>query len=202
LLVGTDHTMIRIYDINAEKPFVFPNEDQNHYGPINMIRYTSDGKIYASCSKDGSVKLWDGVSNHCLNTIPNAHNGMEVCTVQFSRNRKYLLTCGKDAWIFIWDLATGRKLQQIYTGSQQFPKWERRLQAVFSYNEEQIICPEEGAYTCVIWDTRTGEPLQRLAGHNGIVRSVASSPSEPQSMTCSEDFRARFWVEDNNQEFN
>lgn len=37
-----------------------------------------EGNIYASCSKDGAIKLWDGVSNLAVNTIPNAHNGAEV----------------------------------------------------------------------------------------------------------------------------
>lgn len=44
--------------------------------------------MYASCSKDGEIKLWDSVSNRCFNTFPNAHEGSEVCSVQFSRNSK------------------------------------------------------------------------------------------------------------------
>ena len=37
-----------------------------------------EGNIYASCSKDGAIKLWDGVTNSVINTIPNAHNAAEV----------------------------------------------------------------------------------------------------------------------------
>lgn len=44
--------------------------------------------MYASCSKDGEIKLWDSVSNRCFNTFANAHEGSEVCSVQFSRNSK------------------------------------------------------------------------------------------------------------------
>lgn len=45
---------------------------------LMVYRYAMEGNIYASCSKDGAIKLWDGVSNLAVNTIPNAHNGAEV----------------------------------------------------------------------------------------------------------------------------
>jgi len=87
LLAGTEHTMIRLYDIKAEKTFVNPNTEKNHFAPINQVRYASDGRVFASCSKDGTVKLWDGADNTCINTLSHAHGGLEVCTVQFSRNK-------------------------------------------------------------------------------------------------------------------
>ena len=69
----------------------------HHHGPINTVRYSSgpsscpppllyfflfshssfllDGRMFASCSKDGSVRLWDGVSHKCFKYIQNAHEG-------------------------------------------------------------------------------------------------------------------------------
>uniref|UniRef100_A0A6B2L520 Cleavage stimulation factor 50 kDa subunit n=1 Tax=Arcella intermedia TaxID=1963864 RepID=A0A6B2L520_9EUKA len=196
LLAGTEHTMIRLYDIKSEKPYINPIDKHNHFGPINMVRYAADGRIFASCSKDGSVKLWDGVDNSCVNTIPNAHAGREVTTVQFSRNKKYLLTAGKDAMIRIWDVGSGREIKRIYTGNQKHPYWDNRLQVCFSYTEDYIFSSDENNNSGVIWDTRTGELVQRLSGHNGVVRWIASSPTDPHAMTCSDDHRARFWVEE------
>lgn len=51
-------------------------------------RYSPDAKIYASAGRDGSIKIWDGVSNRCVNTFLKAHDGAEVCSVRFSRNGK------------------------------------------------------------------------------------------------------------------
>lgn len=53
-----------------------------------IFRYTQGGKYYASASKDGSIKIWDGVSNRCVNTFYKAHDGAEVCSVAFTRNGK------------------------------------------------------------------------------------------------------------------
>ncbi len=44
--------------------------------------------MFVTSSKDGDIKVWDGVSNKCVNTFAKAHDGNEVCSVEFSRNSK------------------------------------------------------------------------------------------------------------------
>lgn len=173
MLSAGDHTAIRLWDVNAQKAYVNPKSEKNHFGPVNkvtsivirltfQVNYTSDGKLYASCSADGSIKLWDGVSNECINTITNAHGGREVCSVQFSRNKKYLLSSGKDSTIRIWDVIAGcmlqaqflidvlgRQLKRIVAGGSKQSTWEAPLQVCFSYNEDFIFSTEENA--CIVW---------------------------------------------------
>ena len=60
-------------------------------GLIAYRRYSSDGKLYASGSRDGSVKLWDGISSKCIGTISDAHEGAQVGSVTFSRSGKVSL---------------------------------------------------------------------------------------------------------------
>lgn len=89
-----------------------------------------------------------------------------------------------------------------------------RIAATFSYNEDLIFSSDENAMAAVIWDSRTGELMQRLTGHNNVVRSVfvnfrfvlcanlhfryvATSPTDTSIVTCSDDHRARFWDDDN-----
>jgi WD40 repeat protein len=58
-------------------------------------RWSNDGKHFVSGSVDGSIKIWDAVSNRCIATFLQAHDGDEVCSVTFSRNGKYVLSSGK-----------------------------------------------------------------------------------------------------------
>eukprot|EP01112_Ceratiomyxa_fruticulosa_P005449 TRINITY_DN1607_c0_g3_i1.p1 TRINITY_DN1607_c0_g3~~TRINITY_DN1607_c0_g3_i1.p1 ORF type:complete len:447 (+),score=89.78 TRINITY_DN1607_c0_g3_i1:195-1535(+) len=197
LLVGTDHPVIRLYDVNTFQAYTSKRSDQHHFAPINMVRYSPDGTMWASCSKDGSIKLWDSVSNSLINTIPNAHNSSEVNSVQFTISQKYLLTCGKDESVRLWEWSTGRQILKITTGHPPPaggtpPPIQHRANATFNYNEDFIIGSDDVGG--VVWDSRTGDVIQRLQGHANLVRYVAASPTENALITCSNDHRGRFWA--------
>jgi len=192
IISGTEDPVLRLYDVNTLDCFTCSRPQDHHLGPINQVRYSPLGNLFASCSKDGSIKLWDSVTNRVVNTIMKAHAGYEPTTVQFSRNQRYLLSAGKDGTIRVWELSTGKQVQHIITGTQ----WKNRLHATFTHNEELIACPEENAFTAVLWDTKSGECLQRLSGHTNVIRWIASSPVEPLLLTCSNDHRARLWAQE------
>ena len=75
-----------------------------------MVKYCQNAHLYASAGEDGSIKVWDGVSNRCVQTIQNAHAGEGVCSVEFTKNAKYLLSSGKDSIVRLWELASGRPI--------------------------------------------------------------------------------------------
>ena len=83
---------------------------------VTSLDWSLDGKLYASASLDGAIKIWDGVSSHCVATYIKAHDGVEVCSVRFTRNGKYVLSSGKDSLIKLWELSTNRCLI-AYTGA-------------------------------------------------------------------------------------
>lgn len=91
LIVGTDHNVIRAYDINTAQCFVSAIASQQHKSTITCCKYAPTAKVYASGSTDGAIKLWDGVSGRCINTFAQSHNGYEICSLQFSRNGKVFL---------------------------------------------------------------------------------------------------------------
>lgn len=52
------------------------------------MKWSPNANMYVTSSKDGDIKLWDGVGNVVINTFTKAHDGNEVCSVAFSRNGK------------------------------------------------------------------------------------------------------------------
>jgi len=56
-----------------------------------QVKYSPNANMYVTASKDGDIKIWDGVSNKCVNTFEHAHDGAQVCSVVFSRNAKVRL---------------------------------------------------------------------------------------------------------------
>ena len=80
--------VIRMYDITTSQCFVASNPAHQHSDSVTSIKWSPDGKLYASASIDGMIKIWDGVSSSCISTFPRAHDGAPVCSVQFARNGK------------------------------------------------------------------------------------------------------------------
>ncbi|KAF2978302.1 hypothetical protein EK904_004332 [Melospiza melodia maxima] len=69
-----------------------------------------------------------------------------------------------------------------------------RTQAVFNHTEDYVLLPDERTISLCCWDSRTAERRNLLSlGHNSIVRCIVHSPTNPGFMTCSDDYRARFW---------
>ncbi|KAH9383838.1 hypothetical protein HPB48_025608 [Haemaphysalis longicornis] len=158
-----------------------------------QIRYNNSGKLYVSASKDGDLKLWDGVSNKCVCTFPQAHDGNEVCSVVFSRNGKYVLSSGKDSIVKLWELSMSRCLI-AYTGAGATGKQAHRAQGIFNHTEDFVLFPDEKTTSLCSWDSRNAERQRLLSlGHNNTVRHLVHSPTGPAFLTCSDDFRARFW---------
>lgn len=194
LAVGTEHNVIRVYDINTAQCFVSAIPSQQHTGTVTCVKYALTARVYATGSTDGSIKLWDGVSGRCINTFDQAHDGAEVCSVVFSRNGKYLLSSGKDSLVKLWELSTSRCLI-AYTGAGTTGKQEHNTQAVFNQTEDYVLFPDEATTSLCSWNSRNASRLHLMSlGHNGAVRYIIHSPTHPAFLTCSDDYRARFWV--------
>ncbi|CAG9767917.1 unnamed protein product [Ceutorhynchus assimilis] len=193
LIVATNHPVIRMYDVNTLQCYVCPFPNQQHSETVTCLKWSPDAKYFASCSRDGAIKLWDGVSNRCINTFAKAHDGYEVCSVVFSRNGKYLLSSGKNSICKLWELSSSRCLI-AYTGAGTTGKQEYEAQAVFNHSEDFVLFPDEATTSLCAWNSRNASRKQLMSlGHNGAVRLIAHSPTQAAFLTCSDDFRARFW---------
>lgn len=193
LLVATQHPTLRMYRVETSQCFVSSNPNDQHKLPVTSCEWSPNARIFATSSKDGSIKLWDGVSNKCINTFADAHAHQEVTSVAFSKNSKYLLSSGKDSVVRLWELSTARCLI-AYTGAGSAGKQEKRTQALFNHTEDYVFYPDEKTVTLCCWDARNAERQKLLAlGHNGTVKCIVHSPTAPHFITCSDDYRARFW---------
>jgi cleavage stimulation factor subunit 1 len=202
LLSGTDHPLIRLYDLHSLQAYVTPpSAESQHNSQINQVRYSPDGKLYVSAAKEGNIKIWDAVNSRVITTISGAHSGTEVSSVQFSRNCKYLLSGGKDYSCKLWEISTGRPIFAMYATAPNIPPpsskpQQHRTQSIFSWNEDFIITSDEINHSVAIFDARTAELTQRLTGHTNVVRWLAASPVDPYLTTCCDDDRVRLWVEE------
>eukprot|EP01104_Vermistella_antarctica_P003492 TRINITY_DN1370_c0_g3_i1.p1 TRINITY_DN1370_c0_g3~~TRINITY_DN1370_c0_g3_i1.p1 ORF type:complete len:474 (+),score=95.53 TRINITY_DN1370_c0_g3_i1:91-1512(+) len=190
IVTGTEHHVIRTYDISTFQAFVSAEARDHHRAAINQVRYSPDHQLYASCSKDGDIRLWDPVSGRCVRHIARAHSGREVSSIRFSRNGKYLLSSGKDSSIRLWEVATATPLL-VYAGCTN----ERnRVQASFSHDENYVLGTDEASNSVFIFDTRTAELRQRVPAHTSLVNWVVNSTTEASFVSCGDDKKAVYWT--------
>ncbi|GAN10283.1 cleavage stimulation factor subunit 1-like isoform X2 [Mucor ambiguus] len=188
LLAGTKDAAVRVYDVKTLQCYTNSSSADMHRGSITQIRYSNTGKIFATSSLDGTVRIWDSVSSQCIRTL-DAHGGAAVSSVRITNNEQYLMTSGLDSTIRLWEISSGKVLME-YKGHEQRAQM---LQPAFSYNEDFIMIGDESSTDVVCYDTQTGTLLKRIPGHNNLVRCVAASPTDNGILTCSDDYRARYF---------
>ncbi|KAI8099577.1 WD40-repeat-containing domain protein [Halteromyces radiatus] len=190
LLAGTQDPQIRIYDVNTLQCYTNRQHTERHQAAISQIRYAPEtGRMFASSSVDGTVKIWDGVSGQCIKSLEKVHGGLAVSSVRITKNEKYILTAGMDSSLRLWDISSG-KLMMEYKGHEQR---SQMLQPDFSYNEDFVMIGDEATTDVVVYDTQTGVLVKRITGQNNLVRCVATSPIDEGVLSCSDDYRARYY---------
>ncbi|KAG0179088.1 cleavage stimulation factor, 3' pre-RNA, subunit 1 [Apophysomyces sp. BC1021] len=189
ILAGTQDASIRVYDVKTLLCYTNSNTAEMHRGPITQIRYSHTGRLFASASADGNVRIWDSVSSRCVKLLEGVHSGTAVSSVRMTRDEKYVLTSGLDSAVRLWEISSGKKVME-YVGHEQRTQL---LQPTFSYNEDYVLIGDEASTDVICWDTQTGVILKKISGQNNLVRCVAASPVDNGILTCSDDYRARYF---------
>eukprot|EP00927_Polykrikos_kofoidii_P056603 TRINITY_DN50701_c0_g1_i1.p1 TRINITY_DN50701_c0_g1~~TRINITY_DN50701_c0_g1_i1.p1 ORF type:complete len:593 (+),score=96.80 TRINITY_DN50701_c0_g1_i1:116-1780(+) len=191
LLVGTMHQAVRTYDLQTLNCFTAFHQEHHHGGCINDVRCSSDGRMFATASSDGVIKLWDGVSNRVVNRIPRAHSGSGVTSVRWSRNLRYLLSSGLDGRHRLWDLRRGQEVITIGFG----PRNADYSTAVFAAGEKYVVAVSSNwrLSDAGMFDATTGSPVfTKLGLHQTAVHALDASPVDRTLVTGCDDEKGRF----------
>ncbi|KAK0415304.1 hypothetical protein QR680_011881 [Steinernema hermaphroditum] len=192
-LAAADHEVVRLYNTDSTQCFVCSSPADHHIAPVFDVKYSDDARMFVSGGSDGDVKVWDGISNRCIQTFTRAHDGAAICSVQFTKNGKYVLSSGFDSTIKLWELSTNRCLI-AYTGAGSTGHQTLKIQAGFNHNEDFVMFPDEKSGSLCSWDSRTSDRKRLGAlGHTAPCRVFVHSPTMPAFVTGSDDYRARFW---------
>ncbi|VDM37766.1 unnamed protein product [Toxocara canis] len=171
LLVASNHPTLRLYNVETQQCYVCSVPTDQHRDTVMDVNYSENARLYVTGSKDGDVKVWDGISNRCVETFQRAHDGAQISSAAFTRNGKYILTSGLDSIVKLWELSTNRCLI-AYT----------------------VLFPDEKSGSLCSWDARNADRKRLLAlGHTAATRTFTHSPTMPAFVTGSDDYRARFW---------
>ena len=132
-----------------------------HDGTIGHIGWSPDGRLLATPSMDGTVRIWDTDSGACLRTIPS--QGGSVFAAAFDPDGRILATGGSGG-TSLWGVDSGKLRNQFISSSS--------CDAVAFSPRGRIVASADDPCVVTLWELSTGSALCRITGHNGLVHSV------------------------------
>lgn len=186
----TDATLLQV---RVEEPI--NSIDTGASQGINTVAVSPDGKIIASGSRDGMLKLWN-LGNNTPRTTPTSGRALGddlygENAVAFSPDGKTLASGSDDNTIKIWDIRTGELLHTLKGHSA----WVSDL--VFTPDGKTLISSSSDQ-TIKIWNlgkqvNTKPVAIRTLKGHTALVFAVALTPDGKTLASCSVDNTIKIW---------
>jgi WD40 repeat protein len=144
----------------------------NHTTRAYSVAFSRDGKVLASASWDGTIKLWDTRSGRELRTL--AGHGWGVYKAVFNPDGKQLASASRDGTVKIWDVASGANTRTLLAESMA-------VKSVAWSPDGRLLASSGNDGVVKLWDAASGKELRALkhawrGGSADLVSPVIFSP--------------------------
>ncbi len=152
-----------------------------HSDLITAVASSSDGRLAATTSRDGSAKVWDVRTGQVLATVSAGAYWMH--SVAFSPTGDLLATGSGDHDIYLWQLATGRLagVLETHAGAPQ----------VLAFSPDGKLLASSGRHGIGIWDVAGKRRIDEFS-LPGFVLALAFIPGTPL-LAIQNDTRLLLW---------
>ena len=167
-----------------------------HEGALSALATSWNGSFAVSAGKDCAIRLWGRPVDAAENAdSPSAwKNLLEldghvdwVRALALAPNDRYLASGGWDQVVYLWDLATGRRLRSLPERVKGVSQLE------FAPDGRTLATATEfGAVT--LWDAALNEAVFRVQVGSGTARSFRFSRDGRYFATACDDGAVRIWT--------
>ncbi len=176
---------------------------------FSTVAFSPDGQRLASASDNRTVHLWDPKTGETIHTLSG--NEHPVKAVAFSMDGRLIAGASDDGALSEWDAATGEMRRTLIghetsddgTRSERHRENQKMLRelnhhehgvmAVAFSSDRRLLAIAHQRYLR-LWDSKTGEMLQTLSGHErSLYSAVAFSPDDRLLASASGDGHIPLW---------
>ncbi len=154
-----------------------------HTSGVHSVAFLSDGVTLATGSWDGTVKLWDVVSQQDIATL-KVHTYTSAMT--FSSDKRTLAAGSWDGTVKLWDVETERDIATF--------RHTDEVTSVSFSPDGAILATGSRDGTVKLWDVATHRDIGTFEDYTSRVTSVAFSPVDATLLaTGSWDRTVKLW---------
>ena len=158
---------------------------QGHTDAVQNVAISPDGKMIASASDDGTVKLWQLEGDNPMPIREIRDQGGWVRAVVFLSNQQ-IATAGQDKNIKIIDVTTGKVVKTL-SGHTNL------VNNLAIASAQDLLASGSYDSTINLWHISTGKLRRSLTGHTDKVLSLGISADGKLLASASRDRTIRIW---------
>ena len=155
---------------------------KGHTKKINVLAFTHNGKMIASGSDDGTIRLWDTSTGTQMLSIPSSKTN----SLAFSEDDKILASSNDSTKIQLWDISTGKQLKSLKA------KNDSVTVLAFSTDSNILACGNRDGII-LLRDLSTGNELTTFKGHVDRINALSFSPDGKMLASGSTDGAIFIW---------
>ncbi|XP_057567709.1 striatin-4 isoform X2 [Hippopotamus amphibius kiboko] len=191
----------KIPDLNMDPydgydPSVLSHVLEGHGDAVWGLAFSPTSQRLASCSADGTVRIWDPSSSPtCLCTFPAASDhGIPTSVAFTSTEPAHIVASFRSGDTILYDLEAGSALLTLDSRGNSGPT---QINQVVSHPSQPLSITAHDDRGIRFLDNRTGKSVHSMVAHLDAVTCLAVDPNGVFLISGSHDCSLRLWSLDN-----